>query len=263
MPAKLTKLLFRFYPLERFLSFLEYRLGYTSPDVHDGFERLRRAIAVDAQSEQTRPRFNALRQKGLQLHLGCGNDVRENHINIDVDSDSHIPHKHPDFFYWNVLKGLPLANESCTRIYSSHFFEHLFIDDALALLRECHRVLEVGGILRLALPNQEEMCRRYLGRDRSHWPMLDLAFMFPGVADPLDPQQVPYGNFMNEAILQPNRLYRDNEHKIWWDAENTIHELQKIGFNDVSVSDFQEGIDLPDIPGQPRRFSSFYIEAIK
>ena len=93
--------------------------------------------------------------------------------------------------------------------------------------------------------------------------MLNLAVMFPDVANPLDPQQVPYGNFMNMAILQPNRLYHENEHKMWWDTENTTHELQKIGFTDAQISDFQEGIDLPDIPGQPRQFGSFYVEAIK
>jgi hypothetical protein len=50
---------------------------------------------------------------------------------------------------------------------------------------------------------------------------------------------------------------------MWWDTENTTHELQKIGFTDAQISDFQEGIDLPDIPGQPRQFGSFYVEAIK
>ena len=261
--TKLVRLPFRLYPLERFLSFLEYRLGHTSPDIHDSFERLRRALAIDTRSEQTRPRFTALPQEGLKLHLGCGHDVREGQVNIDVDLNFDIPHDHPDFFYWNMMKGLPLANESCVSIYSSHFFEHLFIDDAVALLRECHRVLARGGVLRLALPNQEEMCVRYLRRDRSHWPMLNLAVMFPDAADPFDPQQVPYGNFMNTAIFQPNRLYRENEHKIWWDTENTTHELQKIGFTDAHVSDFQKGVDLPDAPGEPRRFGSFYIEAIK
>ena len=97
MLTKLVRLPFIIYPLEPLLGLLEYRLGYTSPDIHDSFERLRRALTVDARSEQTRARFNALRQEGLQLHLGCGNNVREGQINIDVDLNFDIPHDHPDF----------------------------------------------------------------------------------------------------------------------------------------------------------------------
>ena len=48
-------------------------------------------------------------------------------------------------------------------LYSSHFLEHLRDPEARSFLRECMRVLKPGGILRLVVPNLEDIARDYLG----------------------------------------------------------------------------------------------------
>jgi hypothetical protein len=47
-------------------------------------------------------------------------------------------------------------------VYSSHFLEHIPFNQVPSFLKECYRVLKPGGVIRLVLPDFEEMCREYL-----------------------------------------------------------------------------------------------------
>lgn len=62
-------------------------------------------------------------------------------------------HFHP----WQYRRGDSLGFESgsVTFIFSEHFFEHLFLDEAAALLRECSRVLSPGGVIRTVVPDAD------------------------------------------------------------------------------------------------------------
>ena len=62
----------------------------------------------------------------------------------------------------DLLARLPLAENSATLVYSSHFLEHVPRSDVPVFLRECLRVLRPGAVLRLVLPDLEEMARTYL-----------------------------------------------------------------------------------------------------
>ena len=55
--------------------------------------------------------------------------------------------------YANAVRRIPLANGSVEVIYSSHMLEHLSQSEAVGFLREALRVLQPGGIIRLALPD--------------------------------------------------------------------------------------------------------------
>lgn len=49
--------------------------------------------------------------------------------------------------------GIPFRTASVPNVYSSHFFEHLTRADADHLLRDCHRVIRPGGMIRLCVPS--------------------------------------------------------------------------------------------------------------
>jgi SAM-dependent methyltransferase len=70
----------------------------------------------------------------------------------------------------NLLGRLPLPNSTARLVYASHFLEHIPKPQVGGFLRECLRVLEPDGVIRLVLPDLENMARTYLqlrseGRD--------------------------------------------------------------------------------------------------
>ena len=60
---------------------------------------------------------------------------------------------------------LPLGDGAPEYVFTSHFLEHVDLDTAAHLLREAHRTLKPGGILRVAVPDVEEAMRRYRAGD--------------------------------------------------------------------------------------------------
>ena len=63
------------------------------------------------------------------------------------------------------LENLPFKSSSKTMIYSSHFFEHIKLEDAKRLLNECYRVLKKNGILRIEVPNFKKVLEFYKNKD--------------------------------------------------------------------------------------------------
>ena len=95
-----------------------------------------------------------------KLNLACGGVfiTSNDWINLDyVSSGTHVQAA-------NLLETLPFESNSISLVYSSHFLEHIPLHQVPSFLRECHRVLEPGGVIRLVLPDFEEMCREYLSQ---------------------------------------------------------------------------------------------------
>jgi SAM-dependent methyltransferase len=103
----------------------------------------------------------SLRQHGARyvsrlLNVGCGATCHPAWLNVDAAPLSR------DVLALDVRKGLPLADQSCDAVYSSHVLEHLRRDEASALLRDMKRVLQPGGVLRVVVPDLETIAREYL-----------------------------------------------------------------------------------------------------
>jgi len=84
-------------------------------------------------------------ENNIKLHLGCGEKVIDGFVNIDV------------FPYPGVTVGfaekLDFDDNSVDLIYASHLLEHYPKDETVPVLEEWHRVLKLGGILRVAVPD--------------------------------------------------------------------------------------------------------------
>ena len=94
----------------------------------------------------------------LQVNLACGTVFVSGHnwINLDYVSSS------PAVQQANLLSRLPIGDNSADLVYSSHFLEHIPHDKVDSFLLECWRILKPGGVLRLVVPELENLCRTYL-----------------------------------------------------------------------------------------------------
>ncbi len=80
-----------------------------------------------------------------RLHIGAGQESIPGWINIDTKRLPGVDR------VLDVRKGLPFSDVAS--IYAEHFLEHLTLDEGLAFLTECRRVLAPEGVLRLSTPN--------------------------------------------------------------------------------------------------------------
>ena len=113
-----------------------------------------------------------------RINIGCGKTPTENWLNFDnsysiILANSPLKYwiaknlkilnkdqieyinwiKKNNIYYADVAKKIPLPNESAECIYTSHMLEHLSRKEANFFLNESLRVLEKGGILRVAVPD--------------------------------------------------------------------------------------------------------------
>jgi SAM-dependent methyltransferase len=63
---------------------------------------------------------------------------------------------------WDLRKDLPFASDSFDVVYHSHVLEHFSRPAALQLLGECRRVLRLHGVIRVAVPDLEQIARLYI-----------------------------------------------------------------------------------------------------
>ena len=90
------------------------------------------------------------------LNLGCGYHYHNDWTNLDfVSTGEHV-------IAHNLLAGIPFKDNMFEVIYHSHVLEHFLKEDAINFLKECNRVLKPNGIIRIAIPDLEQIARNYI-----------------------------------------------------------------------------------------------------
>lgn len=90
------------------------------------------------------------------VNLGCGYRYHPDWTNINFISTGEGVIAH------NLKQGIPFPDESFDVVYHSHVLEHFPKSEAEAFIKECYRVLRPQGILRVVVPDLEEITRMYL-----------------------------------------------------------------------------------------------------
>ncbi len=90
------------------------------------------------------------------VNIGCGNRTHLDWVNLDLVS--HLP----DVIQHDLQTGLPFPDQTCDAVYHSHVLEHLSQEEGRKLITECWRVLKPGGILRVVVPDLENIARAYV-----------------------------------------------------------------------------------------------------
>ncbi len=89
------------------------------------------------------------------LNLGCGNRYHKDWTNIDFVSNSDDVQAH------NLLQGIPFSDNTFEVVYHSHVLEHFSKVDGKDFIKECYRVLKPKGIIRIAVPDLEQIVKEY------------------------------------------------------------------------------------------------------
>jgi predicted SAM-dependent methyltransferase len=96
-----------------------------------------------------------MRKKVNYLNVGCGSKYHENWFNVDMVSYSK------DVIAANLLKGIPFSDNYFDVVYHSQVLEHFPKDKAHDFIKECYRVLKPGGIIRVVVPDLENIVDEY------------------------------------------------------------------------------------------------------
>jgi hypothetical protein len=199
-------------------------------------------------------RLTALASTAPKLHLGCGLHTKAGWVNIDVWSNPRDAPREVGVttINYDLTRGLPLADNTCSEIYSSHFLEHLSARQGASLLDDCYRVLRPKSRLRTCLPDFSRLAHAYVAGETDYFAPLYTIFasrMGDGV---------PGSDTIMDAVN--NGLYQFGEHRCMYDLEKLVKLLTAIGFSQVKPSLFDPTIDGD---WDSREHFSLYIDAFK
>src|SRR5258708_27736942 len=116
------------------------------------------------------------------VQFGCGLCAPEGWLNFDKSPSlrlQRIPifgrtfRKYTPPFPRNVrhgdiVKGLPIPENSCTAIFCSHVLEHLALSDFEIALRHTFSYLRQGGTFRLIVPDLGQLAHSYGSRPHTY-----------------------------------------------------------------------------------------------
>jgi len=221
-----------------------------------------------------------------KINLGCGWDGPEGWINIDrswkyylsrYSWSRHLLRKALRFFSilglvskssvtdtplvhgfkrYDISKGLPFSNEEVDYIYTSHMLEHLTSEKADFVLKECHRVLKKGGIVRILVPDLGLFIDNYLKSKQTGNPESADRFI----------ESIWLCN-TGKPLPLINRILRYNDpgHKWAYDFESLAYRIRKTGLKEVKkcVSGKGDMVDIQLFSGEVEHTDSLYLEAEK
>jgi predicted SAM-dependent methyltransferase len=190
--------------------------------------------AVKHQLSKQKIRRLLSERSDLCLELGAGNKAGVgNWITVDVNKKCDL--------FWDLRKGLPFPSQSISRIYSSHFFEHLSFTEMQEFLQECRRALIPGGHFSICVPNARIFLEAYFQGSEARRDLLEYQ---------------PACNHTTAMDYVNYIAYMAGEHKYLFDEENLLFILKAAHFRNVRSRQLDPALDL-----KQRDFVSIYAEA--
>ncbi len=166
----------------------------------------------------------------------------------------------PDTRVHDLTSGIPHASGSVDAIYSSHMLEHVEPKDAQFILRECHRVLKPGGVLRVVVP-LKAAARAYTEGDRGYFPS-EAPTIGDAFVETLYLRRASQGNLLERAVRRGLRT-DDDGHKWMYDAESLTLRVHQAGFRDVERVNAGVGRDSETAQLDSRSPQHVHLEAFK
>jgi hypothetical protein len=143
----------------------------------------------------------------------------------------------------DASKKLPYGNRTVSKIYASHFLEHIPYEKGAYFLQECYRVLKSDGVMRLVVPDLLIHAEKYVKRTKTLIKTTNL------------PDDRSFHDSFIEIIfgayLKKKRY--GAEHCYMYDLPTIVSLLKSVGFLNIKKFDYQKGDDdeLPCCDSRP------------
>jgi predicted SAM-dependent methyltransferase len=219
-------------------------------------------VVIPRAVERTKRRWPSRRRTPAErrLHFGAFDDVHDGWHNTDVTPHLLIARvpvvarlarrlgrlsaerwaayedgRFRRLHYLDLTRRLPYRDHTFEAAFGAHVLEHLTPAESQAALRELHRVLQPGAVLRIAVPD-------------------------------LDREVAAYDRAAPDAFLAgflQGRTRSRSRHRHWWhyNERNLREALERAGFRDVRRERFGVG-RCPDVERIDVRPESLFMEGI-
>jgi len=213
---------------------------------------------------------------GTRLNIGCGSSPIPGWINcdnsfsirlakrpiltflldklgvVDENSKKFISTVKGNTILWvDATKKIPFDDNSVAVIYSSHMIEHFDRQEVRVFLREAHRVLFQGGVIRLVVPDLKKLVSQYLANGSAEY------FMEKSLLGRQKPK-----TFLEKIR---NLIIGDRHHFWMYDGKSLVQLLQDMEFQNVQIQ--EPGSTMIESPGllplDERVGNSVFVEAKK
>lgn len=175
-----------------------------------------------------------------RLHWGCGPITPFGWVNSDIHAFPGVD------LVADIRGGLPLPDAAFDYAVSIHALPELAFPEQQPALKELHRMLRAGGVLRLGLPDLDKAVHAYITKDIDY-------FLIPDEAA---------NTFSGKMIVQ---LSWYGLSRCMFTAEFATELLTRAGFVNVQLCQFrQTPSPFPGITElDDRELESFFIEGTK
>jgi SAM-dependent methyltransferase len=172
----------------------------------------------------------------LRLHLGSAAVHLDGWIDVDLAGDGTD-------LAWDLTRPLPLPDGAAAAVFHEHLLEHLPLPAAAGLLRECHRLLAPGGVLRVGVPDAGAYLRAY--------------------ADPADGfiDRVRPGR--PTPLLAVHEVFQQHGHRSAYDERTLVLLLHAAGFTQAARRTAGDSRIQPCPDSPHRRPETLYVEALR
>lgn len=186
----------------------------------------------------------------IYVQYGCGLSAPEEWVNFDNSPTLRIQ-KMPvlgnllkgqlntnfpsNVKYGDIIKGLPVEENSCSGLYCSHTLEHLSLKDFRIAIKNSFKILKKGGIFRCIVPDLEFAARTYISELEKGNTLANLSFFDITL---LGLKERPQGM---KGLL--NTLFGNSKHLWMWDNKSLSEELKIAGFSQIRICSFNDSED--------------------
>ncbi|MEE3329680.1 MAG: methyltransferase domain-containing protein [Myxococcota bacterium] len=176
----------------------------------------------------------------VKLHFGCGSRILPGWVNLDAYPCEGIS------LEFDLQGELPLADNSVRWIFTEHVLEHIDRKRIGGIFSEFHRVLALGGVARILVPDLSFYCQTYTEGD------------VETITTPL-----PHTHTTADAV---NSVFNEHFHRFIYDFETMKLELEKAGFTDIVCCEYGQTthpILALDSNEKSRIFGTLCVEATR